>query len=120
MCKCLDNTFVHTYFKYCGTYSIILCHTLPYNGMYIIAKVTENLLCVRNFLNVLCIQRTSPVAQIVKNLPAIRESQVRSLGQEDLLENGMATDSSILALRIPWTVEFSELQCMGSQRVGHD
>ena len=120
MCKCLYNTFVHTYFKYCGTYSIILCHTLPYNGMYIIAKITENLLCVRNFLNVLCIQRTSPVAQIVKNLPTMQKTWVWFLGWEDPLEKRMATHISFLAWRIPWTEESGRLQSMGLQRVGHD
>ena len=57
---------------------------------------------------------------MVKNSPAKLESQVRSLGQEDPLEGGMATHSSILAWRIPWTEEPGRLQSMGSQRVGHD
>ena len=60
---------------------------------------------------------TSLVAQMVKKLPAIQETQVRSLGQEDPLEKGMATYSSILACRIPWTEEPGGLQTMGSQRV---
>jgi len=60
------------------------------------------------------------VTQMVKNLPAMREIQVRSLGWEDPLEEGIATHSSILAWRIPWTEEPGELQSMGSQRVGHD
>ena len=50
----------------------------------------------------------------------MQESQVQSLGQEDPLEKGMATHSSILAWRIPWTEESGGLQLMGSQRVGHD
>ena len=50
----------------------------------------------------------------------MQEAQVRSLGQEDPLEMGMATHSSILALEIPWTEEIGGLQPMGSQRVGHD
>ena len=54
------------------------------------------------------------------NLPASEEMGVRSLGQEDPLEEGMATDSSIPAWRIPWTEEPGGLQSMGSQRVGHD
>ena len=62
----------------------------------------------------------SLVAQMVKKLPAIQETQVRSLGQEDPLEKGMATYSSILACRIPWTEEPGGLQTMGSQRVGND
>ena len=60
---------------------------------------------------------------MVKNLPTMQEpqeTQVQSLGQEDPLEEGMATHSSILAWRIPWTEEPGELQSMGSQRVGHD
>ena len=60
------------------------------------------------------------MAQWVKNLPAMQEMQVRSLGQEDPLKEGMATHSSILAREIPWTEEPSGLQSIGSQRVGHD
>ena len=60
------------------------------------------------------------VAQTLKNLPAIRETGVQSLGQEDPLEKGMATHSSILAWEIPWTEEPGGLQSMGLQRVGHD
>ena len=57
---------------------------------------------------------------LVKNLPAIWGTWVPSLGGEDPLEEGMATHSSILARRIPWTREPGGLQSMGSQRVGHD
>ena len=60
------------------------------------------------------------MAQTVKNPPAIQETRVRSLGQEDPLEKGMAIHSSILAWRIPWTEEPGELQSIGFQRVGHD
>ena len=60
------------------------------------------------------------MAQTVKRLPAMRETRVRSLGQEDPLEKEMAIHSSILAWRIPWTEKPSKLQSMGSQRVGHD
>ena len=63
--------------------------------------------------------RASLVAQTLKNLPAVWETQVRSLGQEDPLEKGMATHSSIFAWRIPWTEEPGGLQSMGSQRVTH-
>ena len=59
-------------------------------------------------------------AQTVKNLPVIWETRVQPRGQEDLLEKGMATHSSILAWRIPWTEEPGGLQSMGSQRVGYD
>ena len=61
-----------------------------------------------------------PIAQMVKNLPAMQETQVRSLGQEDPLEKEMATPSSILAWRIPWTEEPGGLQSMRLQRVGHN
>ena len=57
---------------------------------------------------------------MVKNLPATREMQFRSLGQEDPLEEEMATHSTILAWRIPWTEEPGGLQSIGLQRVGHD
>ena len=63
---------------------------------------------------------TSPVAQKVKHLPTVWETWVRSLGQEEPLEKEMATHSSTLAWKIPWTEERSRLQSMGSQRVGHD
>ena len=62
----------------------------------------------------------SLVVQTVKNLPAMQETRVQSLGVEDLLEKGMATHSSILASRIPWTEEPGRLQSMGSQRVRQD
>ena len=62
----------------------------------------------------------SLVAQSVKNLPAVQETHVRSLGWEDPLEKEMATHSSILAWKISWTEEPGGLQSMGSQRVGHD
>ena len=57
---------------------------------------------------------------MVKNLPATQETQVQSLGQEDPIEKGMATHSTILPWRIPWTEEPRGLQSMGSQRVRHD
>ena len=57
---------------------------------------------------------------MVKNLPAVQEAHIQSLGQEDPLEKGMATHSSILAWRIPWTEEPDGLQATGLQRVGHD
>ena len=62
----------------------------------------------------------SLVAHRVKNLPAMLETWVQFLGQEDPLEEGMATHSSILAWRTPWTKEPGRLQSMGSQRLGHD
>ena len=62
----------------------------------------------------------SLVAQTVKNLPAVEETQVRSLGWEDPLEEEMSTHSSILAWRIPQTEEPSGVQSMGWQRIRHD
>ena len=59
-------------------------------------------------------------AQTVKNLPAMQETGVQFLGQEDSLEKGMPTHSSILAGRLPRTEELSGLQSMGSRRDGHD
>ena len=63
---------------------------------------------------------TSLVAQLVKNPPAMPETYIQSLGWEDPLEEDMATHSSILAWRIPWTEEPGGLQSMGLQRVRHD
>ena len=60
------------------------------------------------------------MAQRVKNLPSMQETQVQSLDWEDPLEKGMATHSSILAWRMPWTEEPGGLQSMGLQRVRHD
>ena len=60
------------------------------------------------------------MAQMVKRLPKMQETQVQSLGWEDLLEKEMATHSSILAWRIPRPEEHGRLQSMGLQRVGHD
>ena len=64
-------------------------------------------------------ERASLVAQMVKNLLAMQEIWVRSLGREDPVNKEMATHSSILAWRIPWTEEPGGLQSMRSQRIGH-
>ena len=61
-----------------------------------------------------------PGSSVVKNPPAIQETQLQSLGWEDLLEDGMVTHSSTLAWGIPWTEKPGGLQSMGSQRVRHD
>ena len=63
---------------------------------------------------------TSLMAQTVKSLPAMWDTQVQSLGWEDLLEKEMATHSSILVWKIPWTEEPGRLQSMELQRVRHD
>ena len=62
----------------------------------------------------------SPVAQMVKNLPAMWETWGQSLGWEDPLEEGMATHSSTVTWKLSWTEEPCRLQSMGSLRVGHD
>ena len=65
-------------------------------------------------------KRAFLIAQMVKCLLEMQETQVRSLGQEDPLEKAMATHSSTLAWKIPWTEEAGRLQSVGSQRVGQD
>ena len=60
------------------------------------------------------------MAQTVKRLPTMWDARIQSLGWEDLLEKEMATHSSILAWKIPWTEDHGRLQSMGSQTVGHD
>ena len=60
------------------------------------------------------------MAQTVKHLPTMQETQIRSLGQEDPLEKEMETHFSILAWKIPWMEEIGWLLSMGSQRIGHD
>jgi len=67
-----------------------------------------------------CFNGASLVTQMVKSLPAMRETRVQSLGREDPLEKEMATHSSTLAWEIPWMEEPDRLQSMGSQRVGLD
>ena len=68
----------------------------------------------------MCMKGGSLVAQRLKCLPTMQETRVRSLGQEELLEKEMATHSSTLAWKIPWTEDPGRLQSMGSQTVGHD
>ena len=60
------------------------------------------------------------MAQLLKNLPAMQETQVKSLGQQDPLDKGMVTLSNIHAWRMPWTEEPGGIQSTGLQRVGHD
>ena len=75
----------------------------------------ENKICHRFHFSLFCL-----VAQTVKNLPAMQETLIQSLAQEDTLEKRTATHSSILAWRIPWREEPGRIQFMGSQRVGHN
>ena len=71
------------------------------------------------FVAILILPRASLVAQMVKNLPAMQETGVGSLGLEDPREEGMATHSCMLGWITPWTEELGRLQSIGSQRVGH-
>ena len=83
--------------------------------------VAEHGLVLKNiYLYLFGCTRASQVALVVKNLPAMQETWVWTLGWEDPLQEGMATHSSTLAWRIPWTEEPGRLQSMGSQRVRHD
>ena len=77
-------------------------------------------ICSRIYYTYYYTLRASLVAQTVKTLPAMPKTQVQSLSQEDPLEKGMATHSSILAWRIPWPEASGRLQSMGSQRVRQD
>ena len=94
-----------------GKYAEVSCHALL-QGIFPTQGSNLGLLHCRWV-------ESSLVAQTVKCLPRVRETWVRSLGQEDPLEKEMATHSSTLAWKIPWTEERSRLQSMESQRVGH-
>ena len=85
----------------------------------IVVDICDAILFSKNY-NIMLVSRASLVAQMVKNPPAMQDTWIQSLGQEDPLEKEMATYSSILAWRIPWTEEPCGLYSMGSQRVGHD
>ena len=78
----------------------------------------KHLSVIANFSKIIEIIATNnfPVAQMIKNLPAMQETRVRSLSQEDSLEKGMAIYSGILAWRIPWTETPGRPQSMGLQR----
>ena len=71
-------------------------------------------------LDQLLLNRASLVAHSVKSLPLLQETRIRCLSRENPLEKGMATHSSVLAWRIPWTEEPGGLQSIGLQKVGHD
>ena len=81
---------------------------------------TKDLSALTLISKYVCFFGASLVAQTVKHLPTMRETWVRSLGREDPLEKEMATHSSTLVWKIPWTEEPGRLQSMWSQRVGHD
>ena len=86
----------------------------------LIQKLIKDRLAGENVLWTFEVSRGGLTTQIGKNPPAVQGTWVRSLGQEDPLEKGMATHSSILAYRIPWTEEPGGLCSLGLQRVGHD
>ena len=71
-----------------------------------------------NFYLIIVLLWASLVAQLVENLPAMQETWIRFLGREDPLEKEMATHSSALAWRIPWTEKIGKLQSVGSQELG--
>ena len=81
----------------------------------LVSGVQQSVLFILTYVHM-----ASLVAQLVKSLPAVRETWVQSLGRKDPLEKEMATHSSILACRIPWTEKPGGLQSTGSQRVGHN
>ena len=91
-------------------------------GTMSICLLCRILCCILQFLYsfIFCYWGAFLVSQMVKNLPGMQETPVRSLGQKDPLEKEMAAYSSILAWRIPWTEEPGGLQSMGLQRVGHN
>ena len=97
-----------------ATHSSILAWRIPWTLVHGVAKSQTRLSNFHFHFE------TSLVAQMIKHLPTMRETQVQSLGREDPLETEMAPHSSTLAWKIPWTEEPGKLQSMGLQRVGHD
>ena len=96
-------------------YHVIFCVPVIYD------RGIQRFLCflIREVISIVLTFCASLVAQMVKCLPTMRETWVLSLGWEDPLEEDMATHSSTLAWKIPWTEEPGGLQSMGLQRVGH-
>ena len=102
--------------------SFMCIHVTSVNNDSLSLKLVTIQSPIHTFSNylLLSVYGTSPVAEMVKNLPATWGTWVKSLGWEDPLEEGMATHSSILAWRIPWTEGPGGLQSIGSPRVRHD
>ena len=96
------------------------CTTHVSSRSFIVYSLIVRSLIHFEFISVYDVKGASLVAQRLKRQPAMWETLVRSLGQENPLEKEMATHSSILARRVPWTEEPGGLQSTGSQRVGHD
>ena len=105
----------------------IICNSVTSTNLVVDLLISSIRLCIcekqrlrRDHLFQLTFHNASLMAQSLKRLPTMQETWVRSLGREDPLEKEMATHSSILAWRIPWTEEPGGLQSTESQRVGHD
>ena len=117
-CMQLNNVFSNYYFNYCCVFGI--CYfSISYLLCYFFPEERPIGLIYRLICSVF-VTVASLVTQTVKNPPAVQETWVRSLGQEDPLEKSMAPLSSVLAWRIPWAEGPGGLQFMGSQKVGHD
>ena len=108
--KILDFLGMDSYLRIKCAHHVFICNKMLFTAMFVTVKIRS----------IQHPSRTSPVAQRLKHLPAMRRTWVQSLGQEDPLEKEMATHSSILAWRIPWMEEPGGLQSTGLQRVGHD
>ena len=110
----------HVYRQYHGIkwLDAFSCNSEQVNSVLILKRQEGRYLMIKN--GDYEVKRVSLMAQMIKNLPAMQETQVRSLGQEDPLEKGMATHPSILAWRIPWTEEPGRLRSIGSQRLRHN
>ena len=105
--ECIHSRYkIFNYIYFCFVICVLKCFNFKF-------------LKLERKLNPFILQRTSLVAQTVKRLPTMRDTQVRSLGQEDPLKKAMATHSGTLAWRIPWMEEPGGLQSVGSQRVRH-
>ena len=111
--KCRESTCVGVHTRVCETES---CHPPPKPGRPSYPGRLSHGDCPHPQVP----QWHVPDGSLIKNLPAVQEMQVQCLGREDPLEEEMATHSSILAWRIPWTEEPGGLQPMGSQRVRHN
>ena len=122
----LPGGFFFANFKIMNSLAFIAIVTLGELRRFVLFKKVIHFLeviqfiCVELFIGFPYHSWASLVIQMVKNLPAMQKTWAPSLGQEDLLEKGMATHSKILAWRIPWTEETCGLQSIGLQKVGND
>ena len=109
------HTHVHKHKHTAQTHTHTHMHIYTYTSMHIYISMHTYTYVYIYYMYFTYTCRASLVAQTVKNLPAMKETWVQSLGWEDPLKKGMATHPSILAWRIPWTEEPGGLQSMGSQ-----